>query len=153
MKQEIMGEDVPCPTLYGDEQKKGPADAANKMPTFAFHSSSKQRPKAHNSDVPAPGTYVPSYDGVNPKVRGMAYARSKSPQFHDQGSFTHAPKIMSTDGHVGPGTYRPDYLISGGRATISSRVQRSASFGRSAAFRMSTVRDLTSKYFNEPYFC
>lgn len=65
--------------------------------------------------------------------------------------YTHANEIKSTEPAVGPGSYKPDFALSGGRSTMAGKVQRSASFGRSAAFRMSSVRDITSSYFGEHY--
>ena len=82
MKQDIMGEEVPCPTNYGDEQKKGLAETGSKMPSASFNSNSRQRPKVRQADLPAPGAYTPTYNLVKPDSGNpMSSARSKSPKF------------------------------------------------------------------------
>jgi hypothetical protein len=153
MKQGIMGQDVPCPTTYGDVQTMGMAVKANPMRSSAFHSHSKQRPKEANPGLPSPGAYEPNHSSVQPSVRNAAVTmRSKSPRIRAY-SFSHAGQEFCTDEKNGPGKYDPDYATGGGRSTIKGKMQRSASFGRSSAFRMSSVRDLTGAYFaNEPYF-
>ena len=155
LQMDIMGPDVPCPTMYGDEQRKGMAVQANKMNSSSFHSKRPQRPKPQcDPSVPPLGTYSPTYDGVTPNAFNPAAAmsKSKSSQIGPSG-YTHAGTESSTNQHIGPGAYAPDSTISGAKLTIEGHMKRSASFGRSTAFRKSGVRDLAGAYFaNESYY-
>ena len=155
LKQDLLGEETPCPTTYADEHQKGMAQKANRMHSAAFYSNSSQRPKPETSikaACPPPGAYHPKYDAVDPLVRNAASSlKSQHKRFHRSGTNMNLDGCTSET--TGPGAYSHDHAKNGGPATIEGKMQRSKSFGRSTSFRTTGVRDLTGAFFaHEAYF-
>ena len=112
MRCDIMGEESPCPTTYGDEQLRGLVDGMSKMRSATFNSGSNQRPRPLNLDTKnAFGNYDPNYAAVLPKgPEASATMRSKSPRFQRAGLNWND---SSTDNLIGPGKYNPDFKTGG----------------------------------------
>ena len=105
---EIMGEDCASPgpgaylpsSTFGKHAKY--QDKASKGPSSQFRSTSPQRPKAHNENVPGPGGYSPDPKAIEPKACNPANSLvAKSSRFGAETDWASS----ATDRNVGPGQY------------------------------------------------
>jgi len=144
MAIDIMGEATPGPGAYnGSEMMKNGKKAAlsafdtgERMPSSAFKSKSAQREKADNLGVPGAGAYTPQFTAQEKNVTNPgASMKAKGTRFNKGDAWERAQK-----GEPGPGAYEIEYLRSGTKSSLASRV--SASSSKEIAFSSDALREL-----------